>query len=86
MRTRASSIMDGVLVSADVKLVKPQPEIFTLLCQTFNLISSECVFIDDSPPNAEAAVYSGMKAIVFHNDIAEIKSELKRLSVNFGSQ
>ena len=34
-RVAASQYFDGTLISADVKLVKPQPEIYSLLCQTF---------------------------------------------------
>ena len=65
----ASDLFDGTLISADVHLVKPQPEIYELLCNRFSLKKEECVFIDDSTPNAEGAFYTGIPAIVFHNDV-----------------
>ena len=76
-----SEYFDGTLVSADVKLVKPQPEIYRLLCEKFSLIPGECVFIDDSTPNAEGAFYCGMRAIVFHNDVDELRGKLRLLGV-----
>ena len=72
---------DGTLISADVKLVKPQPEIYTLLCEKFSLKPEECVFIDDSSPNAEGAFLCGMEAIVFHDDAEELKAKLRQLNI-----
>ncbi|MBO7373827.1 MAG: HAD family phosphatase, partial [Oscillospiraceae bacterium] len=50
-----AEVFDGTLISADVHLVKPQPEIYELMCRRFSLKKEECVFIDDSTPNAEGA-------------------------------
>ena len=77
----ASELFDGTLISADVHLVKPQPEIYKLLCSRFSLNEEECVFIDDSTANAEGAVFSGMKAIVFHDDAQELRKKLRELGV-----
>ena len=73
---------DGTLISADVHLVKPQPEIYELFCSRFSLKKEECVFIDDSTANAEGAVFVGMKAIVFHDDAKELRQKLHKLGVN----
>ena len=78
----ASKFFDGTLISANVKLVKPQPEIYKLLCENFSLVPEECVFIDDSTPNVEGAFFSGMSAIVFHDDAAELRCRLRELGVN----
>ena len=72
---------DGTMISADVKLVKPQPEIYSLLCEKFGLIANECVFIDDSTPNCEGAFFSGMKTIVFHDDVDELREKLRELGI-----
>ena len=72
---------DGTLISADVHLVKPQPEIYELMCSTFSLQKEECVFIDDSTPNAEGAFFAGMSAIVFHDDVRELRRRLRELNV-----
>ena len=75
-RIPASRYFDGTLVSADVKLVKPQPEIYLLLCQKFRLRPEECFFIDDATLNVEAAFLCGMQSAVFHGDAAEIRRKL----------
>ena len=80
-RIPASRFFDGTLISADVKLVKPQPEIYHLLCETFSLIPDECVFIDDAINNAEGAFLCGMHPIVFHDDVSELRARLRELDV-----
>ena len=80
-RVPGADLFDGTLVSADVHLVKPQPEIYELMCKTFCLKKEECVFIDDSTPNVEGAFFTGIPAIVFHNDVHELRGKLKELGV-----
>lgn len=80
-RVPASKFFDGTLISADVKLVKPQPEIYRLLCDKFSLVPEECVFIDDSTSNAEGAYFCGINALVFHGDVHEMRLKLKELGV-----
>ena len=77
----ASRYFDGTLISADVKLVKPQPEIYRLLCERFSLVPDECVFIDDAINNAEGAFLCGMHPIVFHDDVDELRARLRELGV-----
>ena len=80
-RVPASKFFDGTLISADVKLVKPQPEIYRLLCDKFSLVPEECVFIDDSTSNAEGAYFCGINALVFHGDAHEMRLKLNDLGV-----
>lgn len=80
-RIPASKFFDGKLVSADVKLVKPMPEIYEKLFSTFGLDRSECFFIDDSTANVEAAMYVGMTGAVFFNDMARLRGELRRAGI-----
>ena len=81
-RIPGSECFDGTLISADVKLVKPQPEIYRLLCETFSLIPDECVFIDDAINNAEGAFLCGMHPIVFHDDVSELRARLREEGVD----
>jgi len=76
---------DGTLFSCDYHLVKPQPEIFKLLCNKFDLKPEECVFIDDTTINCEGAVYSGINAIVYHGDYDEVRKKLKEFGVNINN-
>ncbi|MBQ6366163.1 MAG: HAD family phosphatase [Oscillospiraceae bacterium] len=80
-RVPAADLFYGTLISADVHLVKPQPEIYELLCNTFSLKKEECVFIDDSTPNVEGAFFTGMPAIVFHDDVCELRRKLRELGI-----
>lgn len=53
----------GVTVSGDVKLIKPQREIYELHTNTFDLNPSATLFIDDSMPNIDAAHAFGWQAV-----------------------
>lgn len=59
------SLVDGYVVSAAEKLKKPNPAIYKLLCNRYQLKPKECLFIDDRQDNVEAAIQVGMKAVLF---------------------
>lgn len=52
----------GGVASYAEKLSKPDPAIFRLFCERFGLEAGECVFIDDSASNVEAARECGFAA------------------------
>ncbi len=81
-RIPASRFFDGKLISADVRLVKPQPEIYSLLCATFTLTPSECFMIDDAPQNIEGAYEVGMPGHVFNEDVKALRNALIEHGVN----
>ena len=72
---------DGLFVSADHRLLKPDREIFRLFCKEFNLNASECVFIDDSAANVDGAKEVGFEGILFRGDASELKTELYALGI-----
>lgn len=80
-RVPGNEYFDGTLVSADVKLVKPEREIYELMMKKFNLIPDECVFIDDSTLNIEGAERVGIHGIVFHGSAEEAREKLRALGV-----
>ena len=80
-RVPAAKLFDGTLISYSVRLVKPMPVIYEKFFETFSLKREECFFIDDSPANVEAALYVGMPATVFHNDVPRLRQELRRAGV-----
>ncbi len=55
-------LLDGIVVSGEEHLVKPDPRIYRVLIDRYGLIPAECLFIDDNPPNVEAAKRIGMEA------------------------
>ncbi len=72
--------MDGYIISAKEKLVKPEPEIYKLLESRFGLNLSECVFVDDREDNVKTARALGMTGIHFQGLPAFVE-ELNALGV-----
>lgn len=57
-------LFDTVVISGDVGLHKPQPEIYLLTCERVGVAAEECVFVDDLRENCAGAEAVGMKAIL----------------------
>ena len=55
--------MDGGIYSCHVKCIKPGAEIYEKLFEKYDLKPWECIFIDDTKANVDAAKKLGMKAI-----------------------
>ena len=55
---------DGVVISAEVGMHKPQPEIYRLGAERVGLPEHECVFVDDLRENCEGAEAVGMTAVL----------------------
>ncbi len=56
---------DGIVLSGEVGIAKPDPRIFQILFERFELEPSATLFIDDSLANVEAAAELGMVAVRF---------------------
>lgn len=82
-KAEASSLFDGTLISSDIKILKPQPEIYQAFFKKFQLAPSECIFIDDTPLNIEAGIREGMVGIVFNRDMEELKLKLSQHDIRF---
>ena len=67
---------DGVVVSSDVKMIKPNSAIYEYILKTYDLNPCECLFIDDVKANIEAAEEAGIKGFVFKNNYGELKEIL----------
>lgn len=77
-----STFFDGKLISADVNLVKPQPEIYSLLCSTFSLSPRECFMIDDTPQNIEGALEADLSGCVFNDNVQDLRTAMKQMGVH----
>ena len=78
---RARAVLDrfdAVLVSGELGLRKPEPEIFLLAAERLDLRPNACVFVDDLPSNCAAAAALGMAA-VRHRRAEETIPELEAL-------
>src|SRR5271154_3726821 len=70
----------GILLSGEVRLLKPDPRIFQLFFQTHAIDPAHAIYIDDLKPNIEAAAAFGMHGILFTNPPA-LRAELVSLGL-----
>ncbi|MCC7129293.1 MAG: hypothetical protein B6D39_01255 [Anaerolineae bacterium UTCFX2] len=75
---KIADVFDDLLISAEVGLVKPDPEIYQLALQRLAVPADQAVFIDDIPANVEGARRVGLHAICFNNP-AQARAELESL-------
>ena len=68
---------DGDVVSCEVGIVKPMPEIYDLLLERFDLDPAETIFIDDRKENVDAAAEKGIAT--FHFDRNDYEGSCERL-------
>jgi putative hydrolase of the HAD superfamily len=57
----------GIVVSGEVRMMKPGRDVFEYLLGQYALNAAETVFVDDHPPNIAGAKSVGIEAILFHN-------------------
>jgi epoxide hydrolase-like predicted phosphatase len=71
-------LFDAVVISGEVGIRKPAPEIYRLGAERIGLEPAACVFVDDLPFNLSPAADLGM-ATVHHRGAGETIGELERL-------
>lgn len=70
----------GILVSGDVKLLKPDPRIFKILFERFKIDPARAVYVDDVQRNVEGARALGMHALLF-TDSGALRGELVEIGL-----
>jgi 2-haloacid dehalogenase len=78
-RVREGALLDrfrDILVSGEVKLVKPDPAIYALALDRFGLAPGEALFVDDRAENVAAAEDGGFVGHVFR-DAATLRDALR---------
>jgi epoxide hydrolase-like predicted phosphatase len=63
-RSTFPELFDGVVISGDEGMHKPEPAIYELGCERVGLAPAECVFVDDLRENCEGAEAVGMIAVL----------------------
>ncbi len=58
---------DLTIFSYEVKLRKPNPEVYLLVCEKLRVKPDQAVFVDDLIVNVEGALKAGLQAIQFQN-------------------
>ena len=76
-RIPAMKYFDGMIVSSDIRRIKPDPEIYRALFSRFSLKPEECYFIDDREENIAAGEALGMKGFCFEQDAEAVKDALR---------
>ena len=71
-----------IVVSGTEKLIKPDPKIWHVLLERYNLKAEESVFIDDNPKNIEVAKSLGFATVHIIEEI-NLEKELKSLGLIF---
>lgn len=69
---------DDIIVSAEVGLIKPDPEIYRYTANKIGVKPAECVFIDDHESHLVTARDLGMKTILY-KDFMQTRGELEKL-------
>lgn len=78
----ALKYFDGTFISADYRMIKPQPEIYQTFYRHFNLNPAECFFIDDTPICMEGANLTGMSGFIYRGDIEKCKNAMRKEGIN----
>ena len=62
------SFFDGVFVSSDYLMLKPDIEIYNAFLEKYGRAADECLFIDDREENVNGARKAGMNGFCFKGD------------------
>lgn len=73
-------LIEGIVVSGEIKMLKPFKEIYDYTIEKYNLDPKKCVFIDDRLDNVEGAVICGINGIQFESP-EKLINKLKELKV-----
>ena len=77
-RARFGELFDVVVVSGELGVRKPEPEIYAIAAERMGMAPEELVFVDDLPGNLKPARALGMATVV-HRDAAATVAELEGL-------
>jgi epoxide hydrolase-like predicted phosphatase len=77
-RAKLAELFDGIVISGEVGMRKPTPEIYELGAQAIGVEPEACIFVDDLAFNLAPAAELGM-TIVHHVEAGQTVSELEEL-------
>jgi len=73
------SVFSGIVISGEIRMIKPDPDIFEHLLAKYGLDRSRTVFIDDLAANVDAAQQLGLHGIHFR-DAEDCRLQLSAIS------
>lgn len=77
-RERLAEAFDVLVISAEVRLRKPDPAIYRLALDRLGVAPEEAVFVDDAQPNIDGATAVGMQAVL-HTTAAATRAQVAAL-------
>ncbi len=73
-------LVDVIVYSDEAGLAKPDPRVYALLCAELDVSPAEVVFLDNRPPNVDAACAFGIRGILHDRTPASIAAVAALLS------
>jgi putative hydrolase of the HAD superfamily len=80
-----TELFDATVISGEVGLHKPQPEIYLLACERLGVEPGEAVFVDDLRENCAGAEAVGMTAVLHRDPAATVATLEELLDVELSS-
>ena len=74
------TLFDGIVISGEEKLIKPDKEIFELLLERYHLKAENALFIDDNRNNIQVAKEMGF-ATIYVQEKTDLKNELHAMGL-----
>ncbi|HEY1314812.1 MAG TPA: HAD family phosphatase [Steroidobacteraceae bacterium] len=71
-------LFTGIVISGDVRMMKPEAAVFDYLLRKFSISAAESVFIDDLAANIQGAIAVGLQGVLFQ-DARQCERDLNRL-------
>jgi epoxide hydrolase-like predicted phosphatase len=81
-RTDFPALFDGVVISCEVGMRKPEPEIFRHAAELIGLPPAACVFVDDVEANIVAAQACGMTGVHHEDPVATTERVASLLGIS----
>lgn len=72
---------DHVTLSYELRIVKPQREIYEYSCRGLGIAPDEALFLDDRPENVEGALAAGLNAVTFSSWENFLAKDLPRFAL-----
>ena len=73
--------LEGIVVSGEEKMVKPEKGIYLILLERYNLVPEETFFVDDNINNVEVALSRGIHALQFTGTEENLEQIAKVLEI-----
>ncbi|MBQ8404554.1 MAG: HAD family phosphatase [Clostridia bacterium] len=77
----ALKMFDGLVISGEIGMVKPNADIYEYLLDTYKLDPAECIFVDDREDNIEAGEKVGIKGYLFDGDAEKLRTYFKETGI-----